>query len=77
MPAGPRVALDSTTAWSAVRSAGGSLSTAARALGVTPTQLLEVLRDDPPIRLGLVPNQTSGLRRRVVDDETPNPDSEL
>lgn len=64
-----RVALDSTTAWDAVRSAGGSISTAAHALGITPLQLIELLRSDPPVRLGLVPNKTSGLRRRVHDEE--------
>lgn len=70
MPAGRRAALDSTIAWAAVRSAGGSLSTAAFALGVTPVQLIEVLRADPPMRLGIVANQTSGLRRRVEEGDS-------
>lgn len=64
-----RVALDSTTAWRAVRSSGGSLSTAAHALGITPLELIEVLRADPPMRLGIAPGTTSGLRRRMTTDE--------
>lgn len=69
MTHGRRVALDSTTAWEAVRTAGGSVVTAARALGIAPRDLIELLRSDPPVRLGLVPNKTSGLRRRVVEDD--------
>jgi hypothetical protein len=69
MPGSRRVALDSTTAWEAVRNAGGSITTAARMLGIAPRELIELLRSDPPVRLGLVPNKTSGLRRRVIDDE--------
>lgn len=64
-----RVALDSTIAWEAVRSSGGSVTTAARALGITPTVLIELLRADPPCRLGMVPNRTSGLHRRVDEGE--------
>ena len=56
----PKEDLDSTTAWEAVRAAGGSLATAARALRVTQSQLIQVLRDDPPIRLG------EGLRRMAT-----------
>ena len=70
MTRGRRVALDSTIAWQAVRSSGGSLSTAARALGISPLELIEVLRADPPMRLGIAPGTTSGLRRRMtVDDD--------
>jgi hypothetical protein len=65
-----RVALDSTTAWEAVRSAGGSIATAADALRITPRDLIEVLRADSPIRFGLVANGTSGLRRRLVDEDS-------
>jgi hypothetical protein len=68
MSTGRRVALDSTIAWEAVRSSGGSLATAARALRITPTQLIEMLRADPPCRL--IDHRTSGLRRRV--DESDN-----
>ena len=57
------VDLDSTTAWEAVRIAGGSVATASRALGITQSALIQLLRDDPPIRLGIEKNKTSGLRR--------------
>jgi len=65
-----RVALDSTTAWEAVRSAGGSIATAADALRITPRDLIEVLRSDRPIRFGLVANKMSGVRRRTADDDS-------
>lgn len=55
--------VDSTTAWEAVRMAGGSIATAACALGITQSELIQLLRDDPPIRLGIEKNKTSGLRR--------------
>lgn len=70
----PRGDLDSTTACNAVRSAGGSIATAARALRITQSELIQLLRDDPPMRLGLEKNKTSGLRRRVctsANDEDP------
>lgn len=73
-----RVELDSTTAWEAVRAAGGSVSTAAGALGISARDLIELLRADPPMRLGIERHKTSGLRRRVVtgsDDESSGGDS--
>lgn len=62
----PRGDLDSTTAWEAVRTAGGSIAAAARALRISQSELIQLLRDDPPIRLGIEKNKTSGLRRRVT-----------
>ena len=53
-------------AWGAVRAAGGSLPTAAGALGISTLQLIEILRTDRVIRL----QGASGTRRRVNDDGT-------
>lgn len=61
-----RADLDSTTAWEAVRAAGGSIATAANALRITQSELIQLLRDDPPIRLGIEKNKTAGLRRRAT-----------
>ncbi|MBI2392150.1 MAG: hypothetical protein HYV09_21350 [Deltaproteobacteria bacterium] len=60
-----------------MRAAGGSVSTAANALGIGARELIELLRAVPPMRLGLEKRKISGLRRRLVtgpDDESSGSD---